>query len=270
MPFRRIYRRLVKSIDWIRGWIAVRLIVPIHTLLHVPIRDVSFFQRRIPFIERHEYSQNGEDGIIEAIFAMIGTTNRYFVEFGVEDGLESNTRYLWKHCGWTGLLMDGCHEDLTRNLHQEFITAENIEDLFRKYNVPEHFDLLSIDIDGNDYWVWKAITHYRPRVVIVEYNAHIPPEESKAIPYNPNFRWDKTDYYGASLGALRSLGEAKGYLLVGTDRCGVNAFFVDAILSQHRFQPCEWPGTFHPPAFKGRKGCCHPADQKKRPWITID
>lgn len=238
-----------------------------HQLLHRPIRDISVFQRFIPFIERREFSQNGEDGIIEAIIGMIGITNRYCVEFGVEDGMECNVRYLLKKRGWTGLLMDGGHEDPHINLHREFITAENIEELFRKHSVPEKFDLLSIDIDGNDYWVWKAIEHFHPRIVIIEYNAHIPPEKATTIPYDPAFVWDKTDYYGASLLALKKLGEAKGYTLLGTDKHGVNAFFVESSLVPGHFTPPLWPETYHPPAFKGKLGNRHPPDPHQRPWV---
>ncbi|MEK7563930.1 MAG: hypothetical protein AAB544_06090, partial [Patescibacteria group bacterium] len=191
----RLYRRFMKSLAWLRGLLFAYAVLPFHRFFRISLIHLRLFARRIPFIERHEYSQNGEDGMIAAIFAMIGTTNKYFVEFGVEDGIECNTRYLSKHKGWKGLLMDGSHENATLNLHKEFITAENIESLFAKHNVPKEFDLLSIDIDGNDYWVWKAVTHYSPRVVIIEYNACIPYEPPVMIPYAPAFQWDKTDYY---------------------------------------------------------------------------
>ena len=227
------------------------------------------FARRIAFIERKEYSQNGEDGMIHAIFKKIGTTNKYFVEFGVEDGIESNARYLWKHKGWKGLMMDGSHENASMNLQKEFITAENIEELFTKHNVPHEFDLLSIDIDGNDYWVWNAIAQYHPRVVIIEYNAHIPPTESKTIPYQPDFCWDGTDYFGASLLSLKKLGEHKGYTLIGTDRNGVNAFFVQEKIIAGNFVPHSIEELFHPPAYKGKKGNGHPPDTINRPWQEI-
>lgn len=265
----RIGKRARKSANWLRGWFYATVVLRWHRLLRRPIHDISVFQRRLPFIERREYSQNGEDGIIHAIFAMIGTTNKYYVEFGVEDGIECNTRALFKHHGWSGLLMDGSHENLALNLHREFITAENIEQLFAKHHVPEHFDLLSIDIDGNDYWVWNAIEHYRPRVVVIEYNAHIPPHESKTIPYDPTFQWDRTDYYGASLLALTKLGEAKGYRMIGTDRNGVNAFFVLEVLASGKFTDAPIDAHYHPPSFKGIPGQGHPPDPNKRPWVTI-
>lgn len=107
----------------------------------------------------------------------------------------------------------------------EKVTAENIQNLFQKYNVPKNFDLLSIDIDYNDYWVWKSITDYLPRVVVIEYNSSILPTESKVVPYDPEAKWDGTNYFGASLLALKNLGLTKGYTLVGCDSAGVNAFF---------------------------------------------
>lgn len=117
-----------------------------------------------------------------------------------------------------------------RNVKIEKVTAENIQQLFQKYDVPKNFDLLSIDIDYNDYWVWKAITDYSPRLVVIEYNSSIPPTESKVVPYDPDASWDGTNYFGASLLALKNLGLSKGYTLVGCDSRGVNAFFVKSDL----------------------------------------
>lgn len=264
----RIRRRIEKTVPWLRGLFHAYVTLPLHVLLKRPIRDLATFQRRISLIERWEYSQNGEDGIIHAIFAMIGETNRFGVEFGVEDGLQSNMRYLLKHRKWKGLLMDGGNDIPENSVHKEFITAENIEALFRKHNVPEEFDLLSIDIDGNDYWVWKAITHFKPRVVIMEYNAHIPADEAKTIPYEPTFMWDKTDYYGASLLALKKLGEEKGYTLVCTDRHGVNSFFIRNDLVAGHLAPPPYEQIFRGPNFKG-KGGRHPHDPQNRPWQTV-
>jgi len=265
----RLTRRLTKSLFWFRGFFFACVVLPIHRLFRIPLTNLHLFARRIPFIERREYSQNGEDGIISTIFAMIGITNKYYVEFGVEDGIECNTRYLFKHKRWKGLLMDGGHDNPELNLHKEFITAENIESLFTAYNVPKECDLLSIDIDGNDYWVWKAITHYSPRVVIVEYNACIPYEPPVMVPYDPAFAWDKTDYYGASLSALVSLAQAKGYTLVGTDPNGVNAFFVRDDCVTGKFHVQNPRRIYRPAAFKGKPGNRHPKDTLGRPWITV-
>lgn len=265
----RIWRRIIKSFDWLRGWLTAYILLPVVKLLGIRVRNINVYERKIPFIERKEYAQNKEDGIINIIFALIGTTNKFYVEFGVEDGRECNTRYLLKHKGWKGLLMDGSHHDSTINLQQEFITAENIEELFEKYNVPRELDLLSIDIDGNDYWVWKAITHYSPRVVIIEYNACLPYTPAVTVPYDASFMWDKTSYYGASLSALVHLGKDKGYQLIGTDSCGVNAFFLRNDLIQH-FNIRAPETAYHPAAFKGKKGNTHPIDLQQRPWVSVE
>jgi hypothetical protein len=193
-------------------------------------------------LNRYEYrvfSQNGEDGIIEEIFRRVGTTNRYFVEFGAADGYENNTVFLL-YRAWKGFWMDGDANLIRRaNEHfkdrigsgqiatkQAFITAENIEGLFQEAKVPKEFDFLSIDIDRNDYYVWRNIQNYSPRVVVIEYNPLLPPSVSWVIPYDPKAWWDGTSHTSASLKALELLGKEKGYSLVGCNTAGVNAFFV--------------------------------------------
>jgi len=179
------------------------------------------------------FSQNGEDGIIEAIFNAIGTTNKYYVEFGTESGSEINTRYLREKKGWDGLLLDGSNENFSINLRKHFIDAENIVDLFKKYNVPNNFDLLSVDIDRNDWYVLKSIIaptsdgyQFRPRVIIVEYNSEWKPPEDKVVIYDPSAMWDKTNYFSASLTAYANLGKYCNYTVVYADKKGVNLFFV--------------------------------------------
>lgn len=257
----RLRRRMQKIRIWLCGFLSWHVVLPWVRITKGRIGDLNHFERRIT-------SQNWEDGIIHAVFGMIGTTNRHYVEFGVENGTECNTRQL-RTCGWTGLLMDGGHENASIGLRKEFITAENIEALFQKHNVPTEFDLLSIDIDGNDYWVWKAIEKYQPRVVIIEYNACIPYAPAVTVPYKPDFQWDKTDYYGASLSALVILGTKKGYTLVATDSRGVNAFFVQNALAEKYFA-IQSPETIYKPAmFKGKPGG-HPHDEQRRPWTHLD
>ena len=266
----RIAKRWRKSLDWLKGFFSATITLRYYMWLKKPICDITRFQRRIPFIEKSAYSQNGEDGIIHAIFAKAGTTNKYCVDFGAVDGVVcSNTLYLRKHKKWTGLLMDGQENPSETIVKREFITAENIENLFTKYNVPREFDLISIDIDGNDYWVWKAIRNFKPRVVVIEYNACLPAEPAVTIPYIPDFVWDKTDYYGASLGALVKLGKEKGYTLIGTDNNGVNAFFVLNELAEGNFAPPPYEMLYHPAAFKGRKGNRHPPDPNGRKWVSV-
>lgn len=192
-----------------------------------PIQHLKTFPLDLSKCEKHFFSQNGEDGIIEAIFKAITPKDNYFVEIGTENGCECNTRYLREICGWKGLMIDGCHENPHINLQKEFVTAENINSLFAKYSVPHEFDLLSIDVDYNDFHLWKALdTRYQPRVVIIEYNALHAPNEDKITPYHANTGWDLTNYFGGSILAFFRLGQHKGYSLVCADNRGVNLFFI--------------------------------------------
>ena len=240
----RIPRKLKHAWEW-TSWFyqdvcnGLRILMEIR-LQKKPIIDLTRYERRI-------YSQHGEDGILEAIFTAIGTTNKYFVEFGSGNLHECNTVVLARWGGWRGLWMDGQYIDQRGRVQHEWITAENIEALFEKYEVPPTFDLFSIDIDGNDYWVWKAITAYRPRVVVIEYNAAVPTDKSQAVPYDPAFLWDlRTSYYGASLLALQRLGEQKGYMLVGCGSSGTNAFFVQRDLLRGRFAVRDVTSIYRP------------------------
>ena len=180
------------------------------------------------------YSQGGEDGVLLRLFEQIGTASRSFVEFGAWDGLHlSNTAHLRLDHGWTGLLLEGSDRADGKLVQRERVDAENIEALFDRYGVPQEFDLLSIDIDGNDYWVWKAIQRYSPRVVIVEYNIFFGAETAKTMAYDAAHEWSKERhslYHGASLAAFEKLARAKGYRLVYTEPYCPNAIFVRADL----------------------------------------
>jgi hypothetical protein len=159
-----------------------------------------------------DYSQYGESKILLEIFEKIGTENNYVVEFGASDGFWLSNARMFINMGWDSLLMDGI-EDPKNGVNREFITAENINELFEKYSVPKKFDLLSIDIDGNDYWVWKELK-YEPNVVIIEYNSNFDVNENYVLSYNPkhNF-YESGGYYSASVMALVELGKKKGYFL---------------------------------------------------------
>ena len=176
------------------------------------------------------YSQGGEDGVLLRIFERIGVRHRAFVEFGAWDGRHwSNTANLRLHHGWQGLLMEGSDRADGELVRRERVDAENVEALFRRYAVPRDFDLLSIDIDGNDYWVWRALEAWVPRVVVVEYNVFFRPDQARTIAYDAEHEWDKGRfglYHGASLAAFEKLGRAKGYALVHTDAWCPNAIFV--------------------------------------------
>lgn len=183
-------------------------------------------------------SQNGEDGVIAEILNRIGgPRRRWFVEFGAGPGDQSNCLVLADSDEWSGLLIEPSL-DAHRALESKYrdndrivtvraaVTADNVERLFASAGVPLDPDVLSIDIDGNDYWVWQAITSFAPRIVVIEYNGSLPLEGQLVVPRDDDRVWDGTDYVGASLGAYRALGADKGYELVHTDSTGVNAFFV--------------------------------------------
>jgi hypothetical protein len=197
-------------------------------------------------IEFSVFSQIGDDGIIQYLIDKIEIENKFFIEFGVQNYIESNTRFLLMNNYWSGLIYDGSKENIdfiksdyyywkynlkARNL---FITQENINESFLEDNVPSEPGILHIDIDGNDYWIWKAIDEnkFRARVVIVEFNCNIPDQlESIAIKYSPEL--DTTvpsiNYYGASISAFKKLGELKGYSLIYRVN-NHNLFFVDTNL----------------------------------------
>lgn len=197
------------------------------------------------------YSQNGEDGIIEEIFNRIGNRTKYAVEFGVEDGRECNTRFLKEKKGWKVIQFDGV-ECKGSDIKKEFITAKNINKIFAKYKIPYDLDLLSIDIDSNDLWVWKSLSaDYRPRLIIIEYNATIAPNYSQSVAHDDKLNWDGTNYFGASLLAFFRLARTRGYSLVACDSRGVNAFFVrdDLLGDKTRLYPKTPSEAYSPPDF---------------------
>jgi len=244
--------------------IELKFLVTLLNAMNKKFENINLFEQKI-------YSQHGEDGIIKMIFHKIGVTNKFCVEFGVGNGCKCNTRYLIERKGWKYLHMDYGDYTLTcTKIKKEFITAENINLLFRKYNVPKKFDLLSIDIDYNTYWVWKALKGYFPRVVVIEYNASFPPTESKAVKYTPNGAWDGSNYFGASLLAIVKVGKSKGYTLIGCENFGVNAFFVRNDLADNFLVKRDIKELYKPPGYgKKIKGkyIGHPPSNK--PFISV-
>lgn len=225
----------------------------------------------MPF-ERRVYSQQGEDGVIEEIFKRIGTDSKYAVEFGVEDGSECCTRYLKDVKGWEVLQMDGS-PDNPPSIKQEYVTPKNINKLFKKYNVPNNLDLLVVDIDSNDFWVWKAIdTEFKPRVIVAEYNAAIAPSESKSVAYDPDLVWDGTNYFGASLLALYRLAKTRGYDLIYCNENGVNAFFVRSDLVGDKLVARPPISVYRGPSFgvQDKFGAFMGHKPGNREFVTID
>jgi hypothetical protein len=200
------------------------------------------FTGNLASAEFRAFSQWGEDGIIQAILDAVKPARRTFIEFGVQDYRESNTRFLLIHNNWAGLVIDGSQANIdyirkdpiywqyNLKAEREFITRDNINDIFSRCGLSGEIGLLSIDIDGNDYWVWKAITSVNPAVVVTEYNARFGPDRTVTVPYTADFVRSNAHYsqiyYGASLGAMDSLAREKGYVLVGCNSAGNNAFFV--------------------------------------------
>jgi len=241
-----------------------KIINKFYQLIKLP-NEVKELQRRMDILQRaigrielrqtvqnssihvrdHEfqvYSQWGEDGIAQYILRSIPIENEIFVEFGVEDYREANTRFLLQQNNWNGLVIDGSPK-FTRLIQQDdihwrhnlkvvcqFIKQDNINDIITKSGISGDIGLLSIDIDGNDYWIWDAITCISPRIVICEYNSLFGYQRKVTIPYNEGFVRHSVHhsgcYYGASIAALVHLAKLKGYTLVGSNSNGINLFFV--------------------------------------------
>lgn len=195
------------------------------------------------------YSQTDEDGILLWIFSVVGAPHRTCVEICAGDGIECNTANLLVHHGWTGLLVDGDPELVARGrrfyaanpntrIHppaftHAWVTRDNVNAVVRDAGFSGEIDLLSIDVDGIDYWLWQALDVVDPRVVVVEYQDILGPEQALTVPYRDDFNayeHPTTDgmpnYCGASLPAFVKLARARGYRLVGCNRYGYNAFFV--------------------------------------------
>jgi hypothetical protein len=219
------------------------------------------------------YSQNGEDGILAQIFDLIKPQSPFCVEFGAYDGITGSNTYFLRAQGWQSVLMDRKVESLEYNVFKEFITAENINQLFDKYQVPTDLDLLSIDVDYNDFYIWKAIDEkYQPAVVLIEYNGTHLPTEDKVVKYQPFFCGGGTNYFGASILAMYNLGRSKGYSLVYADNNGVNLFFVrDELLTENnvKFKNVnDVAKIYRQPKYGNGPNGGHPADNKKRKYFT--
>ena len=188
------------------------------------------------------FSQFGDDGIIQYLIDKCEMENKTFIEFGVENYTESNTRFLLLNNNWRGLVIDGGAEnisyiknddiswrhDLTAEL--AFITRDNINEIIKKAGFAGKAGILSVDVDGNDYWIWDAITVVDPEIVILEYNSVFGKEHAVTIPYQKDFYRTKAHYsnlyWGASLRALVELSASKGFVFLGCNSSGNNAYFV--------------------------------------------
>ncbi|MEP6506592.1 MAG: hypothetical protein ABJC63_00090 [Gemmatimonadales bacterium] len=258
----RVYRRLpvVRELRDIQSSLAamsgplrvLETTAMIQALASFKANDVRYGDSRRLLLHGAQYwSQNLEDGMTAEIFRRIGSPNRTFLEIGVGDGSETNTTFLLA-LGWSGWWIEASHHDCSAvstrlrempslasrlKLRQGIATPDNVMSLLREMGVPDEVDLFSLDIDLNTYHLWAALGELRPRVVIVEYNAAIPPDQSWIHPFEPGRDWDHSQAFGASLKAYELLGRKLGYSLVGCDLAGINAFFVREDLVGDRFAP---------------------------------
>lgn len=188
------------------------------------------------------FSQNGEDGIIQFLIQNTEIKNKIFVEFGVETYKEANTKFLLLNNGWSGLIIDGDKDAMEKiassDLHWKydlksignFITKDNINEIIKSAGIEGEIGLLSVDIDGNDYWVFENIDCINPQILIMEYNSMFGDTHKISVPYDENFVRSQKHYsnlyYGASIAALCDIANKKGYDLVGSNSFGNNLFFI--------------------------------------------
>lgn len=181
------------------------------------------------------FSQNGEDGVLYELCRRINVPPT-FVEFGIGTGVEGNCVLLADVFGWSGLFIepvDSAYKALALKYKpggpvttlRAAVTPENVEAIFSQAGVPRDLGVLSIDIDGNDYWVWERITSWSPVIVVVEFNSVLPFDEPVVQPLTDGPPVISSSF-GASLSEMERLGKSKGYRLVHVEMAGVNAFFV--------------------------------------------
>ena len=195
-------------------------------------------------IEFKVFSQFGEDGIIQYLLSIIEvpTSMRYFIEFGVETFSEANCRFLMINDNWRGLVIDGSSKNISKVKRDpiywrhdltavaSFVDKDNINAIISKFFTEREIGILSVDIDGNDYWVLDAINVVDPIIIIAEYNSVFGPKRAVTVPYDPKFQRGRAHYsnlyWGASIAALTRLANSKGYELVAGNSAGNNIFFV--------------------------------------------
>lgn len=245
------------------------------------LRDVGF----------RRYSQNDEDGILLYLFTVAGVKNKTCIEICAGDGIECNVANLIINHGWNGLLVDGNIDAVnhgisyysqcadTRIFPPKFINAwvtlDNVNEIIRDNGFDGEVDLLSLDMDGVDYWIWKAITVISPRIVVLEYQDILGPELSLTVPYGNDFiatdypmTKDMPNFCGASLHAFVKLANTKGYRLVGVNKYGFNAFFIKNGICDHLLPEISIESCFEHPKVKW--GICNRYPLVKDfPWVEV-
>lgn len=218
--------------------------------------------QQLEHAERRVFSQHGEDGVLEYLFRSIPTRKPTIIEFGAYDGLYmSNSRNLIHHHGWHALLIEADNR-FYKDLHalyqghaavvtvNSMVTPENINQLFAEHGIARDFDVLSIDIDSIDYYVWQALIDFTPKVVVIEYNSTILPDVEYVVDPGKVAEYGGTSREGASLLSLYNLGKRKGYELVYSELSGANLFFVHQDYLQYfSYQPLSPEALYQPPQF---------------------
>jgi hypothetical protein len=226
--------------------------------------------RSLHEVEFRVFSQFGDDGIIQWLIRQLPDLPRRFMEFGVEDYSESNTRFLMVNDNWHGLVMDGSAANIARlqrrkwfwrhdlTARTRFLTRDNVDSLIGEWLAGQPLGLLHVDVDGNDYWLWEAIHCTLPAIVILEYNALFGNERAITVPYDANFRrFDahySGQYFGASLPALTFLSRKRGYEFLGCNRAGNNAYYVRSDLLNAELTAVSASAGFVEPAFRESRG----------------
>ena len=226
-------------------------------------------QKNSTRINDHEFkvfSQGGEDGIIQFLVSNLEIKNKTFIEFGTEDFRESNCRFLLVKNNWSGFVMDGSEKNMKRlrasrfywrhSLQSKaaFVTRDNINAILGESGFDKDVGILSIDIDGVDYYVLTELGEWEPSILIVEYNALFGKERPVSVPYDPSFNRSQKHfsnlYYGASLAAFAGLLAGRGYALVGVNSAGNNAFFVREVLLNSRVRKISLNDGFRESCFR--------------------
>lgn len=207
-------------------------------------------------VEFQVFSQFGDDGIIQWLIHQLPIPNKTFIEFGVENYRESNTRFLLINNYWSGLIIDGSSENINSIKREQiyafydlqaecsFITKKNINKLIKKAKFDKEIGILSIDIDGNDYWIWNEIDTINPIIVIIEYNSLFGFEHPYTIEYKEDFVRginSPFNFYGVSLLSVCKLSESKGYGFIGCNSAGNNAYFIRKDFLKHLSIPVVTP-----------------------------
>jgi hypothetical protein len=244
------------------------------------VADQSSGQKPLYIHSAKVYSQNGEDGMVAEIFRRIDYKNKFFVEIGIGDGLENNTRLLLE-TGWHGVWIEGDQVAAARAagtfathvgqgalaIVSTTVAPDSINAILDEAQVPQEVDFLSVDIDQHTSHVWRSINR-RSRVACIEYNASIPAAYAIEVPYDSSQTWDGTNWFGAGLKSIELIGRAKGLALVGCDLAGVNAFLVADEAADRFSGPFTAEAKWEPPRYELGGQFGHPPSRVAREWTS--